>query len=356
MVGTQIVLVACPPGGYPGQALSIAVPREHQNDDVVTEQQQQHQVSPPPPRPVPPPRPNTTTPRFEVIVPPGIRPGTPFSLVAGGQRILVRCPLNAREGDRVRFKVPPELLDRPKVVDETALIRLTYKKDGWARNLRLTDMKFQWVRMDEKGDVDERDRFDSHKSAYVRKLHFRRSKDGMQKRVISLVPAADAVADSCIKSPDGRVLVSNTDLAAAQNLSYQEKVKWFHETCDRILKIPYESGHMQINVRRDSLTVDSVNAIVSMSRKELRKYWKFSFLSEGDIGIDAGGLTREWFQLVTEDIMNGDFGLWQSSIVNQMCMQINPSSGTSVIVCETSRYQRPNAHVSFWPILVSILL
>jgi E3 ubiquitin-protein ligase NEDD4 len=84
---------------------------------------------------------------------------------------------------------------------------------------------------------------------------------------------------------------------------------------------------MQINVRRESIVVDSLNAILTMNRRELRKHWRFHFL--GEEGIDAGGLTRAWFQLVTEEIFNGDMGLWQSSAVNQMCMQINPVSGKS---------------------------
>jgi E3 ubiquitin-protein ligase NEDD4 len=54
--------------------------------------------------------------------------------------------------------------------------------------------------------------------------------------------------------------------------------------------------------------------------------WRFEFI--GEAGIDAGGLTREWFHLVSQEIFDSDMGLWQSSQVNQMCMQINPASGT----------------------------
>lgn len=39
------------------------------------------------------------------------------------------------------------------------------------------------------------------------------------------------------------------------------------------------------------------------------------------------GLKTEWFQLVTEAIFDPNFGLWQPSSANQMCMQINPASG-----------------------------
>merc|ERR1712071_609864 len=42
-----------------------------------------------------------------------------------------------------------------------------------------------------------------------------------------------------------------------------------------------------------------------------------------------GGLAREWFQLVTDEIFNPDMGLWQPSASNQMAMRINPSSEIS---------------------------
>jgi hypothetical protein len=41
-------------------------------------------------------------------------------------------------------------LNRPKATNEAAKIKLKYDKDGWTRTVRLTDMKFQWVRMDDK--------------------------------------------------------------------------------------------------------------------------------------------------------------------------------------------------------------
>jgi E3 ubiquitin-protein ligase NEDD4 len=83
-----------------------------------------------------------------------------------------------------------------------------------------------------------------------------------------------------------------------------------------------------MNVRREFLLGDSVDAVMSLSRKDLRKLWRFEFI--GEMGIDAGGLAREWFQLVTEEIFDPDMGLWQSSATNQMSMTINPSSGKSL--------------------------
>jgi len=61
-----------------------------------------------------------------------------------------------------------------------------------------------------------------------------------------------------------------------------------------------------------------------LGRDYMRKRWRVEFY--GEPGLDAGGVTREWFQLVTEQIFDPDFGLWLSSVNNQMSMTINPAS------------------------------
>jgi len=387
--GSRIVRVRCPQGSGPGQSLSITVPIETtpaqdlppdspnvrpindpNNPDApraymvtipagilggqqfpVTIQGQQLMVTcplnarpgmsvrvvpPPPPtdvtrgpnggRPQAPKKKDENSQLFEVEVPRGVQPGQPFALLAGGQRVLVTCPPNASPGQRIRFKLPLALLNRPKVTNEATKVRLKYDKDGWTRTVRLTDLKFQWVRMDEQGDVDQRQRFDIDRSAYVRKLEFRPGEDPrIRTGLLSLVPAADAVVDSKIKSADGRDLVSYEDIADAQVKAFEEKADWFQKTCAQLC-VEWNEGHMRMNVRRQFLLGDSVDAVMSLSRKDLRKLWRFEFI--GEAGIDAGGLAREWFQLVTQEVFDPDMGLWQSSQVNQMCMQINPASGT----------------------------
>ena len=188
-------------------------------------------------------------------------------------------------------------------------------------------MKFQWVRMDDKGDVDLNvKRFHVEKSAYVRKLEFRPGDDPrIRTGVLSLVPANEAVVDSKIRSTDNRDLVSYADLAQAQVKNFDDKAQWFQDTCADLC-VEWNEGHMRMNVRRQFLLGDSVDAVMSLSRKDLRKLWRFEFI--GEMGIDAGGLAREWFQLVTSEVFDPDMGLWQSSAVNHMCMQINPASGT----------------------------
>jgi hypothetical protein len=390
--GNRIVRVRCPAGSSPGQSLQITVPKEPKEEQrpqnnslppdspnvtkvednaymvtipagvrggqqfpvMIAGQQlmvtspinaqpgtQVRVVPPPPPKDVtegpqglagqsPPKHPkekDEATQLFEVQVPPGVQPGRPFALLAGGVRVLVTCPANAGPGQRIRFKLPLALTQKREPTNEAAAIKLSYDKDGWTRTIRVSDMKFQWVRMDDKGDVETTGRFDSDKSAYVRKLDFRPGPDErIRDAVLTLVPASEAFVDSKIKGNDNETLVTYAEIADAQVKSFEEKAVWFNEKCMK-LSVEWNEGHMRINVRRDFLLEDSVDAVMSLSRKDLRKLWRFEFI--GEMGIDAGGLAREWFQLVTSEIFDPDMGLWQCSESNQMMMMINPASSKS---------------------------
>jgi len=282
---------------------------------------------------------------FEVAVPPGVSSGEPFALVANGQRVLVTCPPNVGPGQKIRFQLPvQELLGHIQLSYESAT-------GGWCRTIRVTDMKFQWVRVNNsksKGeseseqdnpagggedgmdahastlDVDAMERFDFKRSAYVRSLTYLEGNDArMRTGRMELVPAKDAVVDSKLVVHN-RTLVSYADIAAVQGKSLEEKTAWFHNICHQLTGA-WEDGHIKIAVRRKYLLLDSVDAIMSLGRDDLRKRWRLEFL--GEPGVDSGGVTREWFQLVTEQIMDPAFGLWKSSVNNQACVTINPSSG-----------------------------
>jgi len=284
-------------------------------------------------------QPSERTQLFEVEVPPGVEPGAPFALLAGGVRVLVVCPNDAGPGRRIRFQLPLALTLQHQRIEnsrqqpnEMQQIKLSYDKDGWTRTVRATDLKFQWIRMDGEGGVDTdvmggqggRRRFNMDKSAYVRRLEFKLGEDPrIRTGILSLAPATESVVDSKIKSADGRDLVTYGDLARAQMKSFDEKTEWFQETCAKLC-VEWNEGHMRMNIRRQYLLGDSVDAVMSLSRKDLRKLWRFEFI--GEMGIDAGGLAREWFELVCKEIFDPDTGLWTSSATNQMSMTINPAS------------------------------
>jgi hypothetical protein len=63
-------------------------------------------------------------------------------------------------------------------------------------------------------------------------------------------------------------------------------------------QVPWEDGHIKINVRRGNLLEDSMEAIESITPADMRKIFRFEFINEP--GVDAGGVAREWFHLVSE--------------------------------------------------------
>ena len=267
---------------------------------------------------------------FEVVVPPGVQPNQSFSLLANGQRVLVTCPPNVRPGQKVRFQLP---ISNDKTKDNNSpAVQLEYESitDGWARTIRVTDMKFQWVRMNEEGEIDLKSvsRFDVKHSAYTRRLTFLEGNDPrMRTGMLNFIMANELSVDSSVHR-DGKEVVGYSEIAAAhQRGSYDEKAEWFQEICRERLRVKWNDGHLRLLVRRKHLLHDSIEAVMSLSRTDLSKIWRFEFM--GEVGIDAGGLAREWFQLVTEEIFNPDMGLWLPSATNQMAMRINPASEIS---------------------------
>lgn len=312
-------------------------------------------------------RPITQMQMFEVRVPDNIRPLENFTILAGSQRALVQCPADAQPGQMLRFRLPVAVPNqnqnnkttttakskRDKQKEKQAMsVKLDYNtKDGWTRTIRVTDYKFVWVRQENTNPMDgfgklwsassstslqpnnNEPQFNVQKSAYVRSLQFQEGKDPrMRTGVVQFVRANEAAVDSHIESDENNNnkkkknedLVSFADIASAQTKSFRDKVVWFNDMCATRFKIDYFKGHVRINIRREFLLEDSLLAVMSLSRNDLRKVWRFEFLQEE--GIDAGGLSREWFQLVTEQIFNPDMGLWLSNSGNQMLHQINPAS------------------------------
>jgi len=332
-VAAPAPLPTTPNNTTPTQGIDIA----NSNDSTSTDnnEQQQRLLQ----------RPEVTMQTFEVAVPQGVRPGQPFTLIASGQRVLVTCPPNAVMGQRIRFELPiagqtgrnssapsntatnNTNTNTDNNGDDISPVQLSYEtKDGWTRTIRLTDYKFTWVRTQANQVTETQDKnFDLITSAFARKLIF---KDGADPRMrtgkVSLVPASNVAVESSVSyGLHNEKQIKYADIATAQNKKFQDKVVWFQDMC-ALLKVDWSAGHVKIQVRREHLLDDSIQAVMSLGRTNLRESWRLEFI--GELGLDAGGLIREWFQLVSEDIFNPDRGLWNSNEGNQMCNQINAAA------------------------------
>lgn len=348
-INSQSIRVQCPPNARPGMTVRIVLPpgisqppppHHHSNmqhatdlnsppEEISSQNTEQRRM-------------RTINQVFEVTVPRGVRPNQPFTLMAGSQRVLVTCPSNATAGSRIRFHLPISVPDdddgeelHEKAEEEKANVHrvsLNYStKDGWVRTFRLTDKKFTWCRIDHTGEImpTQDDQFNIESTAFVRQLIFLRGNDDrMRTGKLILVPASKSSVDSCILDErlGSKQIVGYAEIARIQEQSLDDKIAWLLKTC-KSMSVPWEEGHMRICVRRQTLLHDSIKAVMSLGREEMRKIWRFEFM--GEQGIDAGGLAKEWFQLVTEAIFDADSGLWSFSANNQMLMRINPASEVS---------------------------
>ena len=63
-----------------------------------------------------------------------------------------------------------------------------------------------------------------------------------------------------------------------------------------------KSNQIFIEVQRDHLLVDSMRSILSLSPLEMKHLFRIHFVWEE--GIDEGGLKREWFELISNEIFD----------------------------------------------------
>ncbi|KAG0308263.1 E3 ubiquitin-protein ligase pub1, partial [Dissophora globulifera] len=84
-------------------------------------------------------------------------------------------------------------------------------------------------------------------------------------------------------------------------------------------------GQCHIKVRRTHIFEDSYHEIMRQSPTDLKKRLMIKF--EGEDGLDYGGLSREFFFLLSHEMFNPFYGLFEYSAHDNYTLQINPHSG-----------------------------
>lgn len=84
-------------------------------------------------------------------------------------------------------------------------------------------------------------------------------------------------------------------------------------------------GTIQLNVRRQYVFEDSFHQLQNRSGEEI-KYGKLSVKFYEEEGVDAGGVTREWFQVLSLQMFNPDYALFRTSAVDKVTYQPNRAS------------------------------
>ncbi|XP_055636023.1 E3 ubiquitin-protein ligase Nedd-4-like isoform X1 [Toxorhynchites rutilus septentrionalis] len=114
---------------------------------------------------------------------------------------------------------------------------------------------------------------------------------------------------------------------AGQAVPYSRDYKQKYEYLKSQLKKPANvPNKIDIKVRRTSILEDSYRIINSVIKVDLLKT-KLWVEFEGEAGLDYGGLAREWFYLLSKEMFNPYYGLFEYSAMDNYTLQINPYSG-----------------------------
>ncbi|XP_023716889.1 E3 ubiquitin-protein ligase Nedd-4 isoform X3 [Cryptotermes secundus] len=111
--------------------------------------------------------------------------------------------------------------------------------------------------------------------------------------------------------------------AVPYSRDYKRKYEYLKSQLRKPNNVP---NKFEIKVRRQSILEDSYRIISSVNRTELLKT-KLWVEFEGEVGLDYGGLAREWFFLLSKEMFNPYYGLFEYSAMDNYTLQINPFSG-----------------------------
>nr|XP_034978055.1 E3 ubiquitin-protein ligase Itchy homolog [Zootoca vivipara] len=101
---------------------------------------------------------------------------------------------------------------------------------------------------------------------------------------------------------------------------FKAKVQYFRFWCQQ-LALPQ---HIKITVSRKTLFEDSFQQIMSLSPADLRR--RLWVIFPGEEGLDYGGVAREWFFLLSHEVLNPMYCLFEYAGKDNYCLQINPAS------------------------------
>ncbi|XP_061737738.1 E3 ubiquitin-protein ligase NEDD4-like isoform X3 [Nerophis ophidion] len=114
-----------------------------------------------------------------------------------------------------------------------------------------------------------------------------------------------------------------TGPAVPYSRDYKQKYDYFRKKLKKPDNIP---NRFELKVRRNAVLEDSYRQILLVKRPELLKA-KLWVEFEGEKGLDYGGLAREWFFLMSKEMFNPYYGLFEYSATDNYTLQINPNSG-----------------------------
>jgi E3 ubiquitin-protein ligase HUWE1 len=118
-----------------------------------------------------------------------------------------------------------------------------------------------------------------------------------------LVAARPSVLDASLAS-----LIRCPQLRSS--LAFENKRKYFYAQLKALRGDRNRRVGVHLQLRRERLFEDSFNQLRPRSADELRGRLQINF--RGEDGIDAGGLTREWYIVISREIFNPNYALFST--------------------------------------------
>ncbi|XP_039626187.1 E3 ubiquitin-protein ligase NEDD4a isoform X1 [Polypterus senegalus] len=114
-----------------------------------------------------------------------------------------------------------------------------------------------------------------------------------------------------------------TGPAVPYSRDYKQKYEYFRKKLKKPTDIP---NRFEMKLRRNALLEDSYRRILSVKRPDFLKA-RLWIEFENEKGLDYGGVAREWFFLISKEMFNPYYGLFEYSATDNYTLQINPNSG-----------------------------
>ncbi|XP_040198668.1 E3 ubiquitin-protein ligase NEDD4 isoform X2 [Rana temporaria] len=111
--------------------------------------------------------------------------------------------------------------------------------------------------------------------------------------------------------------------AVPYSRDYKRKYEYFRKKLKKQLDIP---NRFEMKLRRTAIFEDSYRKIIAVKRPEFLKA-RLWIEFDNEKGLDYGGVAREWFFLISKEMFNPYYGLFEYSATDNYTLQINPNSG-----------------------------
>ncbi|KAM4809470.1 E3 ubiquitin-protein ligase NEDD4-like isoform 2-T2 [Rhinophrynus dorsalis] len=114
-----------------------------------------------------------------------------------------------------------------------------------------------------------------------------------------------------------------TGPAVPYSREFKQKYDYFRKKLKKPADIP---NRFEMKLHRNSIFEESYRRIMSVKRPDVLKA-RLWIEFESEKGLDYGGVAREWFFLLSKEMFNPYYGLFEYSATDNYTLQINPNSG-----------------------------